>query len=88
MTGRGRGLDMTTPDIRTEREMLPAAAPDAGNWEQTEDESSTVGREPNRPAVRVLGMLSRFGSIRLGRIPSAVEPVKIGIVVLRHAVLN
>ena len=29
MTGRGRGRDMTTPDIRTEREMLPAAAPDA-----------------------------------------------------------
>jgi hypothetical protein len=36
----------------------------------------------------VLGMLSRFGSIRLGRIPLAVEPVGIGIVVLRHAVLN
>jgi hypothetical protein len=39
-------------------------------------------------AVRVLGMLFRFGSIRLGGIPPAVEPVKIGIVVLRHAVLN
>ena len=30
MMGRGRGLDVTAPDIRTEREMLPGAAPDAG----------------------------------------------------------
>ena len=29
MMGRGRGLDVTAPDIRTEREMLPGAAPDA-----------------------------------------------------------
>jgi hypothetical protein len=42
----------------------------------------------DRNGWHVLGMLFRFGSIRLGRIPPAVDPVKIGIVVLRHAVLN
>ena len=30
MTGRGRGLDMTTPDIRTEREMFSATCSSCG----------------------------------------------------------
>ena len=43
MTGRGRGLDMTTPDIRTEREMLPAAAPDAAKSREFWVTASLIG---------------------------------------------
>ena len=50
--------------------------------------SCSLHLSSDRTGWYVLGMLFRFGSIRLGRIPPAVEPVRIGIVVLRHAVLN
>ena len=42
MTGRGRGLDVTAPDIRTEREMLPAAAPDAAKLREFRVTASLV----------------------------------------------
>ena len=50
--------------------------------------SCSLHLSSDRTGWHALGTLFRFESIRLGRIPPAVEPVKIGIVVLRHAVLN
>ena len=65
----------------------PAASePGAGGTPGTR--SCSLHLSSDRTGWHVLGMRFRFGSIRLGRIPPAVEPVRIGIVVLRHAVLN
>ena len=50
--------------------------------------SCSLHSSSDRDGWHVPGMRFRSGSIRLGRIPPAVESVKIGIVVLRHAVLN
>ena len=70
MTGRGRGLDMTTPDIRTEREVLPATAPDT---EKATDSSPQPATQPPKASLSS----TRIPSIIVGLVVAAITGLSV-----------
>jgi HlyD family secretion protein len=70
MTGRGRGLDMTTPDIRTEREVLPATAPDT---EKATDSSPQPATQPPKASLSS----TRIPSIIVGLMVAAITSLSV-----------